>query len=202
MPRLTREESKRRTRARLLEAAKALFKENGYSATSLEQIAEAVGVTKGAIYGHFANKEELLLAAIEESTTPDYAAQLNDSRLPLARRLEEVGVALAREPVTRDAANLAVVLEFSAALLRNPAALARFGDDTRRRLSGLAAGDADEPSPGTTPLESWVIGYALFLGLQLYQFVLPDIVTPELFGKAFALLAGLYPVGEGDASAD
>ena len=70
MTRLTRAESKARTRQRLLDEAQRLFRERGYAATSLEQIAEAAEVTKGAIYGHFSSKEDLLLSAIEAAPTP------------------------------------------------------------------------------------------------------------------------------------
>jgi AcrR family transcriptional regulator len=49
----------------LLEAALRIFAERGYASTRLEDIAAAVGVTKGTIYHYFATKEELLLRAIE-----------------------------------------------------------------------------------------------------------------------------------------
>lgn len=76
MPRLTREESKARTRERLLAEAWRLFRERGYAATSLEQVAEAADVTKGAIYGHFDSKEDLLLGAIEAAPSPGSFALL------------------------------------------------------------------------------------------------------------------------------
>jgi AcrR family transcriptional regulator len=47
--RQTREASKAKTRQRLLDEAQRLFRDQGYAATSLEQIAEAAEVTKGAI---------------------------------------------------------------------------------------------------------------------------------------------------------
>ncbi len=49
----------------LLEAALRTFAERGYASTRLEDIAAAVGVTKGTIYHYFATKEELLVRAIE-----------------------------------------------------------------------------------------------------------------------------------------
>lgn len=49
----------------LLEAALRIFAERGYANTRLEEIAAAVGVTKGTIYHYFATKEQLLLRAIE-----------------------------------------------------------------------------------------------------------------------------------------
>src|SRR3954447_5923234 len=51
-----------RTRARLLEAARSLIREKGYDHTTLEAIAERAGMTTGAIYGNFRNRDELFLA--------------------------------------------------------------------------------------------------------------------------------------------
>ncbi|HET7531303.1 MAG TPA: helix-turn-helix domain-containing protein [Mycobacteriales bacterium] len=49
------------TRETILVAAQRLFSEQGYDATSLRQIADAVGTTKAAVYYHFPAKEHLLL---------------------------------------------------------------------------------------------------------------------------------------------
>jgi AcrR family transcriptional regulator len=49
----------------LLDAALAVFAERGYRNTRIDDVAEAAGVTKGAVYYYFATKEELLLRAIE-----------------------------------------------------------------------------------------------------------------------------------------
>ena len=47
----------------IVEKTAAIFNRNGYTGTSLSDITEATGLTKGAIYGNFTNKEELALAA-------------------------------------------------------------------------------------------------------------------------------------------
>jgi AcrR family transcriptional regulator len=49
----------------LAAAALKLFCQRGYYATSIDDVAEEAGVTKGAVYHHFSNKEELLVAALE-----------------------------------------------------------------------------------------------------------------------------------------
>ncbi len=59
--RLTREESKELTRERLLDAAQASFMKKGYAATSVEDIAEAAGYTRGAFYSNFRDKGQLLM---------------------------------------------------------------------------------------------------------------------------------------------
>jgi AcrR family transcriptional regulator len=189
--RVTRAESKERTRQRLLAEAQRLFRERGYAATSLEQIAEAAEVTKGAIYGHFASKEDLLLGAIEagRGATPDYAALLGDESRPLPERLAEFGRAAAVQN-PGDTEQLAVFLEFFAALLRAPDALQRYSSGLERRIRELAdAGDQPPDASGTA--QGWAIGLALTVGLQIYQRMAPGLVTPEVFERALGLLAGL-----------
>ena len=55
----------RRTRERILAAALALFAGQGYAGTSIRDIAQAVGVTKAALYYHFRSKGEILDALTE-----------------------------------------------------------------------------------------------------------------------------------------
>ena len=189
--RVTRAESKERTRQRLLAEAQRLFRERGYAATSLEQIAEAAEVTKGAIYGHFASKEDLMLSAIEAAPTPDYSTTLNDQSRPLRERLADFGRAVAAED-PGDAEELAMYLEFYAALLRAPEALQRYSSEVERRLQELADADTDEPPTQATPVQAWAIGQALLAGLQIYKQLAPGLVTAEVFERAFGLLADLY----------
>jgi AcrR family transcriptional regulator len=63
-----RPQSERRaaTRAGLLDAAEELFAERGFAGTSLADVAEAAGVSKGAIYHHFPSKDDLFLALLEQ----------------------------------------------------------------------------------------------------------------------------------------
>ncbi|QWF37169.1 TetR family transcriptional regulator [Bordetella hinzii] len=59
--RLTREQSREQTRQRLLDAAQELFLSQGYSASSVEDIAAAAGYTRGAFYSNFSSKAEMFL---------------------------------------------------------------------------------------------------------------------------------------------
>lgn len=54
------------TKRRIAEAAKALFMQKGYKSTSIEDIVDATGSSKGNIYYHFKSKEGLFLHLIEE----------------------------------------------------------------------------------------------------------------------------------------
>jgi len=69
MVRRTKEEAQE-TRNRLLDTAELVFQEKGVSRTSLNEIAEAAGVTRGAIYWHFKNKADLFDAMMERVTLP------------------------------------------------------------------------------------------------------------------------------------
>ena len=51
---------KSNTREEILEAALDLFAVNGYEATSISQLADAVGIRKASLYSHFANKQDIL----------------------------------------------------------------------------------------------------------------------------------------------
>ena len=58
----TKGDKRQRTRAALLEAARALIREKGHEHTTLEEIAERAGMTTGAIYGNFKNRDDLFIA--------------------------------------------------------------------------------------------------------------------------------------------
>lgn len=55
-------DKRQRTRAKLLEAARSLIREKGHEHTTLEDIAERAGMTTGAIYGNFKNRDDLFIA--------------------------------------------------------------------------------------------------------------------------------------------
>ena len=56
------------TRERILGAAEQLFVERGYHATALQEVADRVGITKPALYHHFASKAEILRNLLEPMT--------------------------------------------------------------------------------------------------------------------------------------
>lgn len=54
-----------RTKSFIIEKTAEIFNKKGYAGTSMSDLTEATGLTKGSIYGNFANKEEVALAAFE-----------------------------------------------------------------------------------------------------------------------------------------
>jgi AcrR family transcriptional regulator len=79
--------------AALLEAAFAVFAARGYRATRLEEVAEAAGVTKGAIYHYFDSKEELLRRAFEHRhhvMFTEIASAIEGERSPASVKVRHV----------------------------------------------------------------------------------------------------------------
>jgi AcrR family transcriptional regulator len=75
------------TRERILDVALELFSDQGYDGTSLREIAERLGVTKAALYYHFASKEDILMALHMRlhDFGKDAMAQLGDEPLTIER---------------------------------------------------------------------------------------------------------------------
>jgi len=86
MARRTKNEAEQ-TRNAILDAAEKIFYRHGVTRTSLEQIAKAAGVTRGAVYWHFKDKIELCQAMLQRVFLPqeDVLERLasGDSRTPL-----------------------------------------------------------------------------------------------------------------------
>src|SRR6058998_2501953 len=72
--RLTRAESKERTRAALLKAGEDLFARVGFHAAPVEEIAEAAGFSRGAFYANFADKADLFLTIVEDERARNFDA--------------------------------------------------------------------------------------------------------------------------------
>ena len=69
-------------RRRLLDAALTVFAERGFASANLDQVAAAAGLTKGAIYSNFANKDELFFAMMADQ---------------VLRRVETIEAAMAQQ---------------------------------------------------------------------------------------------------------
>jgi AcrR family transcriptional regulator len=79
--RLTREDSRDQTTQRLLDAAQRLIAKKGLNATSVEDIAEAAGYTRGAFYSNFSSKGDLfieLLRRDHEKANAEFEALRSD----------------------------------------------------------------------------------------------------------------------------
>jgi AcrR family transcriptional regulator len=139
--RWTPERRRERTREALLDAAAAVFAKRGFHGASLDEIAETAGYTRGAIYKHFADKEELLqevCVRLNERTFAEFDEVPGVSQ-PIAEFVDVGDVTEHwRSMVDRDAEFRIVMLEFLLHAMRNPHAQARALEFSRVNRHQLA----------------------------------------------------------------
>ncbi|KIO77435.1 transcriptional regulator [Pedobacter lusitanus] len=76
-----------RTRNFIIESTAVIFNKKGYAGTSLTDLTSATGLTKGSIYGNFANKEEVALAVFEYNFSR--VNRLTSEKINQAKTFEE-----------------------------------------------------------------------------------------------------------------
>lgn len=124
----TRERRLERTRSLLLDAAEEVFAEKGFTTATLDDIAQAAGYTKGAIYKHFAAKDELFLAVSDRYWRryfDNFAEVMANATQVGVRELDDIAERWQRLSRDRGAEHAALGYEFTLYLLRNPEARAR-----------------------------------------------------------------------------
>jgi AcrR family transcriptional regulator len=125
--RLSRAESRDRTRTLLVQAARRVFLRHGYHAATLDAVAEEAGFTKGAVYSAFDGKADLFLAVLDERV----ASRVRDIEIAGAKAVTPgaQAEALARQfvaAIEHDPQWSAVVIEFWAHASRDPELRERF----------------------------------------------------------------------------
>lgn len=159
------------TRTSLVELATQLFAEQGYVQTSIRDIARRGSVTSGAIYGHFRNKADLLVEAINTRT----ASELESQAVGFGPDSDYV------ETLTRLARDYPKRRELRALIVQGAAA-AQTDEETRDRLREeqlahlrrwIAGYEADRERLGIDPavdLEAAVLcSWAMELGLGVLE---------------------------------
>jgi len=178
-----------RTRAALLEAARALIREKGHERTTMEEVARRAGMTTGAIYGNYKNRDELFIALGQTYWAPIAP------RVPPGATFAEAMRAFAR-------ATLAAVDD------RAPAAVGRLtglayaltNAELRAQVEEITAASYDfgaewlrsvaSEDELPMPAEHMVrVIHALTEGLGLQRILTPELCPDEVFYAAFAALA-------------
>jgi AcrR family transcriptional regulator len=177
-----------RTRTQLLEAARSLIREKGYEHTTLEAIAERAGMTTGAIYGNFKNRDELFIALGQTywppikphvqpgSTFPEIMQALADATLAVipdrstaaVGRLTGLAYTLTHEELRGK------VAEFTAQSYA-------FGEQWLRSVTK----EEDLPMPANQLVR---VIHALSEGLVFQRLLTPELMPDEIFHAAFVAL--------------
>jgi TetR/AcrR family transcriptional repressor of uid operon len=110
------------TRARLVEAAAAVFSERGYDGAGVQEIARRAGLTTGAIYGRFTGKAELLLEAITSRGDDELDELFNQHRFEghVSDVIKVAGAHLVERPDPDARTGNALLLEAFVAARRDP----------------------------------------------------------------------------------
>lgn len=182
----TRAERSAQTRAELLAAAERRFFVHGYHGTSLDDIADEAGYTKGAVYSTFKSKAGLFLALFDEVME----RRLSDLRALLEPHDSDEALfrAVAERPVDeRNTQFLLLAIEFWTHAAREPAVLEEFSQRYRRFREGLAELG---PRDGALGSERWaIVTLALANGLALERLIDPTGVPGDLMAAVQARIA-------------
>ncbi|HKP29719.1 MAG TPA: TetR family transcriptional regulator [Gemmatimonadales bacterium] len=193
--RVTQQERKARTREAILVAAKRLFARHGVEATSLDDIAGEIGMTKGAIYANFKNKRELVYALLDRHEVPVDLSALWREGVPLADRLAEAGRHLASLLTTVPRDTVILDMEYRLDWIRNPRGRqkmkAKQGERMREVRRLIAAADASVgEKPVLEPGELLGIVSILASGIARLNVESPGAIREKTVETVFRLLAG------------
>jgi len=182
-----------RTRATLLAAARALIREKGFGRTTLEEVATRAGMTTGAIYGNFRNRDELFIA-------------LGDAYWPPIKPRVAPGATFAETMRAIAAATIAALPDRSVAAIGRLTGMAYALErpELRERVRAVTAASYEM---GAAWLETLADGrelpmpkdhlvrviHALIEGLVLQRLLTPELFPDEVIFAAFDALAGKRP---------
>jgi AcrR family transcriptional regulator len=178
-----------RTRAKLLEAARALIREKGHENTTLEDIAERAGMTTGAIYGNFKNRDELFVA-LGQIYWPPIKPQVKpgDSFAAIMRAMAEATITAIPERSTVAVGRLTglaytLTHEDMRAQVREVTAQSyAFGEQWLRAVTK----EEELPMPADQLVR---VLHAMIEGLVFQRLLTPELVPDEVIRAAFGALA-------------
>jgi AcrR family transcriptional regulator len=182
-------DKRQRTRGKLLEAARELIREQGYERITLADVAKRAGMTTGAIYGNFRNRDELFIALGQA-----YWAPIQPQFKPHSSFAEKMrafaAATIAAIPDRRAAATgrLAGI----AHALSNEELRAQVSDVTAKAFAGGAdwlrtVADRSELPMSADNLVRVI--YAMTEGLVIQRILTPELYPDKVFYAAFGALA-------------
>ena len=174
----------RETRTKILDAARKLFGDRGFGQATIEDIASAAGVSNGALYHHFASKEELFRAILTDHISDQ---RLEISALVPATSLREVLERIASywfEHLRKDHEDDALFAEFWAQAARDPWARQAMGgfihDGASLFENGLRIGqETGLIRPDVDPAAVATLMYATMQGFFLLWTVNPAVLDAK-----------------------
>lgn len=178
-----------RTRAALIDAAATLIAERGMRDLSLEAVAERAGMSRGAYYANFRNRDELFMAVLESRWKPVRPAFKPGA--PLKEQLQLLALAVIASVPARQ--GMAVrALEFQLYALKNPAMRARLAQFSAEAYANAQAALLEVVPATALPMPAPIfvrVLHCLMDGLLFERFQVPQEITDEVIVAAFEALA-------------
>jgi AcrR family transcriptional regulator len=193
--RMSRAERRERTRQELVSAAEACFVSRGFHASSVDEVAERAGYTKGAVYSNFAAKEDLFFAVYQRRVEQVLTEVVPGLRQVGAERAFDQLATGAIQRRDRDDGWRAVFFEFWAHVVRHPELRDRFAAIHARFLEPLAeavrqlADDRGLTLPSDVTASQVAVAWnAMEVGLALERLTQPQTVDVALARRMGRLL--------------
>jgi AcrR family transcriptional regulator len=189
----TRSERGAATRAALLRSASRSICERGMHGASIDLIAERAGYTKGAFYTHFAGKEELFLAMLEEKFAADLARMkvvIPGSGAPTDEVRQAAGEFLGY--VDRDPEWPRLYQEFAAHAARNDVFRIEFAERQRALRIGMAELFAQWASSFDAKLVVSPADVAAMTFFMADGFLIDRIIDPELDNDLYVTMIEVF----------
>jgi AcrR family transcriptional regulator len=195
----------REARDELLTAALRVFARRGYSQAGVDEIAAEAGYSKGALYWHFAGKQELLLALVDErvdAPTREMVALL-ESAPPDRDMSAEATREFARQLSEQREAVL-LEREYWSLAIRDPELRARYTErqsELRGALASALEARARHLGAPELPMAADEVArvvMSIIGGLGVDELIEPGSVRPQLLGETLALIyTGLVARAQG-----
>ncbi len=185
-----------RTRLKLIDAAAAIVGEKGFHATTLEEVAERVGMSRGAIYGNFKNREDLFLAVVKERWEP-IVPKLKPGGT-FREQMRAIGEAVVAAAPLRQTRAVGA-LSFQLYALTHPELRTRTARQNAEIYRKMAAGLVQFIPAHDLPIpaEQFVcVIHALTDGLLFKRFMTPNLITDKVILSAFEMLALKPTIGQ------
>jgi AcrR family transcriptional regulator len=170
------------TKDRIGRAAMRLFVENGIAETSMREIAKASAITEGAIYRHFASKEELA-AELFATSYESFAQELEAARATAPELHDQLGAMIGKFYAYFDDDPI----RFSYLLLTQHFGLKKVSAGTVTPVSLLRATIAKAIARGDIPKQDADVATAIVLGIVL------QTAVSKVYGHIRQNLTGLAP---------
>ncbi|MFG2919742.1 ScbR family autoregulator-binding transcription factor [Kitasatospora sp. NPDC048298] len=194
---MVRQERALRTRRLILEAAASVFDEFGYEGATIGEVVSRAGVTRGAVYFHFASKRDLAQGVVEEQFVQDGVPERSCKLQEFVDTGMVVAYLMPRDPLLSAGARLSLGQD----LFDDLGSGAIPGWVSRFEVLLTAAGERGELLPHVVPADTAWLLVAAWTGVQiqsqklsgradlesrvsaLYQHLMPSIAVPGVLGS-------------------